>query len=153
MAAISSSDNIIDSREVISLAEEFESDIELKQEEIQEKKDELAEVSNDEDDDEEERANLESELADLVDELTDLEEEAKSILEFRDDVENYHRGGMLLINEDYWAQYVQELAEDTGGVDTRVWPFNCIDWEQAAADLESDYTQLEWEGTTFYIQS
>lgn len=56
-----------------------------------------------------------------------------------------------LIAESYFQEYVQDLAEDCGMVDTNArWPMNCIDWEQAALGLQMDYSSIEIRGFTYW---
>ncbi len=64
--------------------------------------------------------------------------------------------GETLIRASYFRTHAQELAEETGGMDTEAasrWPFTCIDWDQAAAELQMDYTSVEFDGVTYYIRS
>lgn len=55
------------------------------------------------------------------------------------------------VRKDYWADYVREYAEDIHG-DMEGWPFNRIDWEDAADDLRVDYASTDFAGTTFYVR-
>lgn len=56
-----------------------------------------------------------------------------------------------LICEEYFQEYAQNLAEDCGMVDTSAsWPMNCIDWEQAARELQMDYSSIEICGVTYW---
>lgn len=58
-----------------------------------------------------------------------------------------------LIDESYFQEYAQELAEDCGMVDTNArWPMNCIDWEQAARELQMDYSSIEIRGFTYWYR-
>lgn len=58
-----------------------------------------------------------------------------------------------LIAESYFQEYAQELAEDCGMVDTSArWPMNCIDWEQAARELQIDYGSIEIRGSTYWYR-
>lgn len=160
MSNVSSNDNFIDPRDVASEAADYESDIETKQEEIEETEEEIndleVEIEDSEDDDvtdlEDKLADLRLTLANLNCEKDELEEESQSIMELNSDCEDYARGESL-INEDYWVTYVQQMAEDIDGINTSNWPYNCIDWEQAATDLAMDYTTITFEGQDFYIRS
>lgn len=59
--------------------------------------------------------------------------------------------GETLIREDYFVQYAQELADDIGAVDKdAVWPTSFIDWDAAAEALKQDYTEVTYRGTTYY---
>lgn len=61
------------------------------------------------------------------------------------------RDGITLIPEDNFEDYARDYAEDLYGNDIRKasWPFNCIDWKQAADALRMDYSSVEYEGTTY----
>lgn len=59
-----------------------------------------------------------------------------------------------LILEHYFEQYARELAEDIyGGDKFEGWPFDYIDWAQAAEALEQDYTSYEIDGYTYLQRS
>lgn len=150
--AIDTSDNFIDPRDVYLEADEYEDSIALKQEEIHEVEDNIAALDEDSDYYDDELSELECERDNLQDELAGLEEEASDIFELRDDCNAYSRGDTL-INEDYWVDYVQQMAEDMDGVNTSNWPYNHIDWEEAAEALRVDYTTITWRGQNFYVRS
>lgn len=58
-----------------------------------------------------------------------------------------------LIADSYFQEYAQNLAEDCGMVDTSAsWPMNCIDWEQAARELQMDYSSIEICGVTYWYR-
>lgn len=57
-----------------------------------------------------------------------------------------------LIRDDVWEEYVEDLARNIYNIDTRAWPYCHIDWEAAAKALASDYSQLEWDGHTYYFR-
>ena len=58
-----------------------------------------------------------------------------------------------LVAEGYFQEYTQELAEDCGMVDTSArWPMNCIDWGQAARELQYDYSSIEIHGFTYWYR-
>lgn len=61
--------------------------------------------------------------------------------------------GTTLIKDDYFPEYAKQVAEDIGAIkDDVVWPNICIDWEQAAYELQQDYTSCEIDGTTYYYR-
>ena len=61
--------------------------------------------------------------------------------------------GETLIRDSYFQDYAQELAEDCGMLkDATSWPLTCIDWEQAAKELQQDYTAVEFDGVTYWIR-
>lgn len=54
-----------------------------------------------------------------------------------------------LIAEDDFEEYARDLAEDCYSIpDT--WPHRCIDWEQAARELAQDYSEVEYQGKSYY---
>lgn len=58
-----------------------------------------------------------------------------------------------LIADSYFQEYTQNLAEDCGMVDTNArWPMNCIDWEQAARELQMYYSGIEIRGFTYWYR-
>lgn len=62
--------------------------------------------------------------------------------------------GETLIRDSYFADYAQELAEDIGAISKdQSWPNNCIDWEQAARELQMDYTSVDFDGVTYWARS
>lgn len=56
-----------------------------------------------------------------------------------------------LIHEHDFENYAEELAEECGMINPDAkWPLNCIDWTQAAKELQADYTGAEIAGFTFF---
>lgn len=61
--------------------------------------------------------------------------------------------GETLIRDSYFQDYAEELAEDIGAVNKNAtWPNNFIDWEAAADALKQDYTDIEFDGVTYWIR-
>lgn len=61
--------------------------------------------------------------------------------------------GTGLIRDSYFETYAQELADDIGAVNKDYgWPFTCIDWAQAARDLQQDYTSIDFDGVTYWVR-
>lgn len=89
--------------------------------------------------------------------LAEWEEENKEELDKLKKIETDF-GGLIpreftLIDESDFANYAREHAEDTGAIDRHPeWPIDCIDWDQAANDLQSDFSEIEIESTTYYYQ-
>lgn len=70
-----------------------------------------------------------------------------------DGQEDEWRYGVTLIRDSYWVQYAQEYAEETGAFSsTTTWPFTCIDWEEAASDLQQDYSPVTFAGVTYWVR-
>jgi len=62
--------------------------------------------------------------------------------------------GETLIRASYFKDYAQELAEDTGMIpDNAQWPCRCIDWDQAARELQMDYMSVDFDGVTYWIRA
>ncbi len=64
--------------------------------------------------------------------------------------------GEAMIRDSYFVTYAQELADDLGymnGNKAMNWPFTCIDWKQAARELQYDYTSAEFDGVTYWGRS
>jgi hypothetical protein len=95
---------------------------------------------------EEAKAEMDSAALDMEEgELAQLREMESEIPEWRH--------GETLINDSYFESYAQELAEDTGAIDSNAtWPLNHINWEAAAEDLKSDYTPIEYDGETYWYR-
>jgi len=90
---------------------------------------------------------------------TDNEDDAaelKILLALQDDAEGYApdwRHGATLIRDSYFEQYARDMAEDCGLLQKgATWPYTCIDWERAATELQYDYTSIEYDDVTYWIQ-
>ena len=125
---ITNSDDIIDSRDVIERVEELE--------------DELVDAMEDE------GTTLET-ANDIADELKPLKALAKEASEYASDWQY----GEALIRDSYFEDYAQELADDIGAIpDGYTWPTSCIDWKAAARDLQVDYTEVDFDGVSYWIR-
>jgi hypothetical protein len=136
---ISNHDDIIDSRDVIARIEELEDD--------------RAIVSEDQ---------LAAEMAgkEPTTTLAEWDEdngaELKALRALAEEAEGYAadwRHGEALIRDSYFQTYAQELAEDIGAINREAsWPNTCIDWEEAAEQLQQDYTSVDFDGVTYWIR-
>lgn len=116
--------NIIDSRDIVERIDELV---------------ELAGIpANDED------------FRDEREELTVLTRLIETISDYSDDSAS---DGITLIRDSYFEDYAKELAEefDLISSDTK-WPACCIDWEEAAVQLQADYTSVDFDGTTYWVR-
>jgi hypothetical protein len=86
-------------------------------------------------------------------EIEDIEKELRPLLDLQQDAELYcdWRSGTMLIHENDFPRYAEQYAEDLG-LDLSTWPYTCIDWEKAANDLVVEFTPVEYEGDTYYVQ-
>ena len=58
-----------------------------------------------------------------------------------------------LIADGYFQEYTQNLAEECGMVDTSArWPMTCIDWKQAACELQMDYSCILIHDSTYWYR-
>ena len=61
--------------------------------------------------------------------------------------------GAILIRDDHFQEYAQQLAEDCGCIpDGLTWPLTCIDWERAARELQYDYMPYRLSGETYWVR-
>jgi len=126
---ISNTDDVIDVRDVIARVEELE---------------ELLPPADESDGtDNEER----QELATLMSLLDDLKGNGGDV-DWRGDWYP-----LLLVRDSHFRDFAQQEAEDLGLIKSdSSWPDNCIDWEQAAQELQVDYTTCEFEGVTYWYR-
>jgi hypothetical protein len=62
--------------------------------------------------------------------------------------------GAQFIREDEFEDYAREFAEDIGAIDRNAgWPACHIDWPAAAASLKQDYSEFEFDGTTYLARA
>jgi len=153
------SDDVIDSRDVIARIEELEAE----REELADAVDEAQSVVTDAglnrlDDDEFEAAQEDAKAAHIALADWDASEEAqelKDLLALQDGAEGYSdwRDGATLIRDSYFEDYAQEFAEDIGAINANAsWPNSCIDWAQAASELQMDYTSVEFGDVTYWVR-
>ncbi len=140
MRDIDNNQDILDSRDIIEHLEELESDLSILQDDLDENSDELKSSAVEEI--EYQIETLESE----IEPLRDLVSEASASPDWAH--------GETLIRDSYFQEYAQELAEDCGLVDnTSRWPGSCIDWEQAARELQMDYMCVDFDGVEYWIRA
>ncbi|MDH3629311.1 MAG: hypothetical protein OES25_16870 [Acidobacteriota bacterium] len=86
----------------------------------------------------------------------DESEELRMLKELQSECEGYAADwhhGEALIRYSYFTEYAQELAEDCGMLTNCTdWPARCIDWEQAANELKVDYTEVDYDGVSYFIR-
>jgi len=164
---IDNSADILDSRDIIKRLEELESereDLQTAIDEAREAYDEAKEEDEKAQSDEEGTTMSEHNLDQVeitMDEATesladwDNADEYKNLKALAEQCEGYGdwRYGETLIRDSYFTKYAQQLADDSGAIKDDSWPCNCIDWEQAASELQSDYTSVEFDGTTYWMRS
>ena len=160
---ISPCDDLIDSRDVVARIEELEVERQTLVDTIESAKEDLADATDDTSviqNDNEEISNLEEVVSDAENALvawddSDEAEELKILKSLAEEGEGSPDWsyGETLIRDSYFKAYAQELAEDCGMINrTSGWPNSCIDWEQAAEELQQDYTSISWEGIDYWIR-
>ena len=124
---IDNSQDIIDSRDVIERLEELESD--------------------------REDSNEDGTLAEWTDENGEEYDSLKALVEDASGSPDWEYG-VGLIRRSYFRDYAKELAEDCGMMPKDLsWPCTCIDWEQAARELEMDYFSVDFGGVEYLIRA
>ena len=162
---INSYQDVIDSRDVIGRIEELESDLQDGYDGQHEEAQGLWENwLNDHDTDAADEPPKPPEFEDWVsaaagDTGADLYAEAleytalKALADEADGCGDW-KYGELLIRESYFEAYAQALADDLGYIKPELsWPYNCIDWERAARELQMDYTSVDFDGVAYLIRS
>jgi hypothetical protein len=60
--------------------------------------------------------------------------------------------GVGLIAERYFVEYCIELVSDIGDLPRDIPNYLVIDWEATAENLKQDYTEIDIDGTTYYVR-
>ena len=133
-------DDIIDSRDVIARIEELEGE-----------RDSQADPTGPEDTADAIAARVAE--WDASDEGTEL----KALQALASEAEGYAADwqyGEALIRDSHFEEYAQQLADDICSTPTIAiqWPYTCIDWAQAARELQQDYTAVSFSGVTYWIR-
>jgi hypothetical protein len=88
-------------------------------------------------------------LDEAIDELKPLADLAGEASDYAEDWDH----GETMIRGTYFKEYAQQLADDIGAIDSSAtWPMNCIDWDQAANELKQDYTEVDFNGISYFIR-
>lgn len=140
--------NIIDTRDLHRRLEELEDELEALQEAVNDAEEALEECDEEEDREAAHEAHSEA-LSDLAEWEDENLEELEELRTLRDEIPEW-RHGEALINDDYFVEYAQDLAEDLGMDRNQPWPYSCIDWDRAADALKMDYSSCEYQGETYW---
>jgi hypothetical protein len=151
-------DQVCDSRDLIEYKEYLEN-------EILEAYIEWAENHNDFKDE----GDIDLQIPDTFEEIEFLAEEAftmtceditneyDAIEDFCNELESYgdFEYGEAIISENYFTEYAEELTKDCGYLPDNLPSFiaDNIDWKGVADDLKVDYTEADYEGTTYYMRA
>jgi hypothetical protein len=88
--------------------------------------------------------------------LEDLCDELWPLMKLAEQGEGYGDwdSGETLIRDSYFEEYAKELAKDIGSVSgDEKWPLNHIAWEDAADELKTDYTELDFDGVAYQMRA
>jgi len=151
---IDNTDDIIDSRDVIARIEELEAEREALDETLDEMDADYNRASYGEDGAEHD-ALIQARKA-LEEWDDDNAAELAALKALADEASGYAADwthGETLIRDSYFKDYAMELAEDIGAIDLNArWPMTCIDWDQAARELQYDYSAVDFDGVTYWIR-
>ena len=78
-------------------------------------------------------------------ELAELESLSEEISEWQH--------GEALIPEDEFVEYCQQLLEDIGDLPKDLPGYIAIDWDKTADNLRANYSEVEYQGTTYLVRS
>lgn len=59
--------------------------------------------------------------------------------------------GTSIIRDSYFTEYAKDLAADISGA-MNAWPCNHIDWDAAAEELKNDYSEIIYDGDSYYVR-
>ncbi len=161
---------IIDTRDLHERLEELQglqSNVESAREEIDEKKGEIEDLRAGEPGTTEEREEWEEKISGLENELKELDDKLASAEDsFGDEEQNElaelealesevseWRDGATLIPESEFTDYCKELLEDCGDLPRNLPNYIAIDWDRTADNLRADYSEVEYQGTTYLVRS
>jgi hypothetical protein len=86
----------------------------------------------------------------------ELIEELNEIKQFCEELEDYgdFEHGEAIISEDYFTDYVEDLVKGLGYLTDNLPGFieDNIDWDGVAEDLKVDYTEVDYNGTTYLMR-
>jgi hypothetical protein len=142
MPAPTNSDDVIDSRDVIARIEELEDELR-----------DLEDAADDAADDSVRCAEILAEISDWR--AGDSGQELTALRAFASEAEDYApdwQHGATLVRESYWPTYAKQLVEDTGELPKDLPDWIVIDWEATADNLKVDYTEVDFDGVTYFVR-
>ena len=97
------------------------------------------------------------EVIERIEELEDLaprSKELKALIELQDqcDYGDWEHGATL-INDNYFTEHAKQEAHELYGTDYDEWPYRCIDWDEAAEELQQDYMCVTFIDQDFWIRA
>jgi len=150
-------DDVIDSRDIIARIDELQSERDA----LETARDELKAALN-AIDDEDSSAYHEAEEAYDTAYITltewdnsDEADELRILTKLADEGSNSSDDwtyGATLIRDDYFTEYAEELVKDIGDLPQNIPSYIVIDWEATAENLKQDYTEVDFDGETYWIR-
>ncbi len=159
---IDNSDDTIDSRDVIERIEELEGEREALDDARDQASEDLDNALLDSDGDDtkctsEYAAHVAARVALAEWDASDAATELATLKALAEEASGYAadwQHGETLIRDSYFKDYAMELAEDvcSDAIRNAAWPLTCIDWDQAARELQMDYTAVDFDGVTYWVR-
>ena len=95
----------------------------------------------------------EEEIQDWKDEWLDEIAEIGEIDVLEDEISSREFDyGLYLIEDNDWEDYVQELLEDCGYIPRDFPSWIEIDWNATAKNVKEDYSEVEFQGKTYFYR-
>lgn len=84
----------------------------------------------------------------------DEQEELEELDNLENEVGSEWRHGETMIPAHQFRDYAEELAADSCDMEQAdIWPFRHIDWGAAAEELKQEYSEVEYQGTTYLFHA
>lgn len=83
------------------------------------------------------------------------EEELDALIALREQCQDYEdwQYGATLVSWSYWEEYVRQLCEDIGDIPRNIPDYIVIDWQATADNIAQDYTEVDFDGESYYIRN
>ncbi len=150
---ISNSDNVIDSRDVIERLEALTEE----HDDLLRAIDDAKEALDDEEGEEKDamRDDFDVAVEALKDWDCDNKAELDALQALNDEAEGYAEDwkyGATLVHADYFTAYCQEVLDDIGDLPKDLPHYIVIDWDATADNLKVDYTEVDFDGQTYFVR-
>ena len=90
------------------------------------------------------------------DDFLEYTDEYDKLVSLKEECEQYSsewKYGIALIHESYFEYYVQDLLSDIGVLPREIPWYIVIDWKKTADNIKIDYTDVDFDGETYYIRN
>lgn len=91
-------------------------------------------------------------LDELSEWKTDNQEELDELNRLENEIGGEWMHGETLIGESKWEEYCEEFCRDIGAIGENS-DFIVIDWEATADNIAQDYSQVDYQGSTYYFRN